>query len=77
MGRVSLSPDGAEGISWTIENVIAIAACIPTYDELEHKEDGAVDVCTILAPRRVIFMDYGCSGIFSLQLNTTYFLYIL
>ncbi|EGI69229.1 hypothetical protein G5I_01994 [Acromyrmex echinatior] len=44
MGRVSLSPDAArrDNISWTIENVIAIAACIPTCDELEHKEDRAV-----------------------------------
>lgn len=40
----SFAGRGAEGISRTIENVIAIAACIPTYDELEHKEDGAVDM---------------------------------
>lgn len=40
----SFAGRSAEGISWTIENVIAIAACISTYDELEHKEDGAVDM---------------------------------
>lgn len=40
----SFAGRGAEGIARTIENVIAIAARISTCDELERKENGAVDV---------------------------------